>query len=92
MNEQSGEKIVMADDGEVLQKAAFSGIQVLDPELFQLITETGKFPLTGMYLRLAKEYLITGYMGEDPGWEDAGKKVPEGYSGGRRTWDVKRKT
>ncbi len=79
LNESTGERVTVSGEQQDLQKAAFSGIQVLDPRIFPLITETGKFSLTGMYLRLARENRITGFPDEEAFWEDAGKKIPEGY-------------
>jgi len=52
---------------------AFSGRQLLDPAIFPLITETGKFSLTGLYLRLAKEQKIMGYLEKGLVWIDAGR-------------------
>jgi len=52
---------------------AFSGIQVIHPQIFSLIIETGSFSLTSLYLRLAKEYEIAGFVDESPAWEDVGK-------------------
>ena len=80
LNEKSGEKITVNDAVQDLQKAAFSGIQILDPQIFPLITETGKFSLTSMYLRLAKKNIISGFLDEDSLWEDAGKKIPDIYN------------
>ncbi len=52
---------------------AFSGIQVLDPAILPLITETGRFSLTDIYLRLAGSQKIKGYFDEDSLWKDIGK-------------------
>jgi len=52
---------------------AFSGIQLVEPAIFKLITETGNFPLIPLYLRLAREYPIIGYNDESLLWMDLGK-------------------
>jgi len=52
---------------------AFSGIQLIDPSIFKLITETGKFPLIPLYLRLARENPIFGYNDNSTIWMDLGK-------------------
>jgi NDP-sugar pyrophosphorylase family protein len=52
---------------------AFSGIQVLDPKIFGLIQETGKFSLTELYLRLAESQKIIGYPEEGTVWMDIGR-------------------
>jgi len=50
---------------------AFSGISIASSEIFDLITETGKFSITDLYLRLAKSELIEGYLHEGR-WADLG--------------------
>ena len=52
---------------------AFSGIQIINPALLKLITETGKFPLIPLYLRLSHEYPIFGYNDPSSLWMDLGK-------------------
>ena len=52
---------------------AFSGIQLIEPAIFKLITETGNFPLIPLYLRLAKEHRIMGYNDQSTLWMDLGK-------------------
>jgi NDP-sugar pyrophosphorylase family protein len=52
---------------------AFSGIQLIEPAIFKLITETETFPLIPLYLRLAKEHRIMGYKDPSSLWMDLGK-------------------
>ena len=52
---------------------AYSGIQMINPAIFNLITETGKFPLIPLYLRLSHEYPIFGYPDPSSLWMDLGK-------------------
>jgi len=52
---------------------AFSGIQIIQPELFKLITEKGKFPIMDLYLRLAKAESIHGFVDNSSIWMDLGK-------------------
>jgi NDP-sugar pyrophosphorylase family protein len=78
MNDKNGERICLNEQEETA-KAAFSGIHVLDPGIFPLITETGKFSLTALYLGLAREHRISGYLEDVSYWEDAGKRIPEIY-------------
>jgi N-acetyl-alpha-D-muramate 1-phosphate uridylyltransferase len=40
---------------------AFSGIHVLNPEIFNLISETGKFSIMTTYMNLMKNYSILGF-------------------------------
>lgn len=52
---------------------AYSGIQLIEPAIFRLITETGSFPLIPLYLRLASEHRIMGYIDQSSLWMDLGK-------------------
>jgi NDP-sugar pyrophosphorylase family protein len=52
---------------------AFSGIQVVQPEIFDMISEEGKFPIMDLYLRLAKTQKIHGYVDNSSIWMDLGK-------------------
>lgn len=52
---------------------AFSGIQIVQPEIFKLITETGKFPIMDLYLRLAQTESIYGFVDTSTIWMDLGK-------------------
>lgn len=52
---------------------AYSGIQLIEPAIFKLITETGSFPLIPLYLRLATENRIIGYNDDSSLWMDLGK-------------------
>lgn len=40
---------------------AFSGIHIIEQSIFPLITETGKFSMVDLYLRLCKNHAIMGY-------------------------------
>lgn len=52
---------------------AFSGIQIVEPEIFSLISEKGKFPIMDLYLRLAKKEKVCGYVDTSSTWMDLGK-------------------
>ena len=52
---------------------AFSGIQLIEPAIFKLISETGSFPLMSLYLRLAADHRIMGYLDNSNLWMDLGK-------------------
>jgi NDP-sugar pyrophosphorylase family protein len=58
------------------KRLAFSGIQMVDPKIFNLITETGRFSLTDLYLRLSVENKVVGFIDRDSFWKDAGKELP----------------
>ncbi|MDP4185992.1 MAG: nucleotidyltransferase family protein [Bacteroidota bacterium] len=55
------------------QQLAFSGVHIVSPAFFNLITEAGKFSVIDLYLRLAKEHAIRGYIDNSPFWIDLGK-------------------
>jgi NDP-sugar pyrophosphorylase family protein len=71
-NVKTGEEILSSDNG-ILNNFAFSGIQIIKPEIFPLIAETGKFSVIQLYLRLAKEQHIYGYHDPSEYWMDLGK-------------------
>ena len=71
-NIKTGEEIASRN----MQKSsllAFSGIQLINPAIFKLITETGNFPLIPLYLRLASTHQIFGYNDSSSLWMDLGK-------------------
>ena len=51
---------------------AFSGIHVISPEIFDLITETGKFSINQLYLRLAQSQKIIAWEHDPRCWADIG--------------------
>jgi len=55
------------------QPLAFSGIHLIQPELLELITEEGKFPIMDLYLRLAKNQSIKAFIDDSSLWMDLGK-------------------
>lgn len=71
-NIKTGEEKIVRDS--LTQRIfAFSGIQLIDPSIFSLITETGSFSLISLYLRLAKTERIFGYTDTSSLWMDLGK-------------------
>jgi NDP-sugar pyrophosphorylase family protein len=71
-NTKTGEEILVRNNTH-LQNYAFSGIQIVEPEVFSLITETGKFSVIQLYLRLAKQHTIYGFIDNSSLWMDLGK-------------------
>jgi len=55
------------------QPFAFSGIQIIEPELLGMTTEQGKFPIMDLYLRLAKNQPIKAFIDNSDLWMDLGK-------------------
>jgi NDP-sugar pyrophosphorylase family protein len=54
-------------------KIAFSTIHVIDPRLFDMVTETGAFSLIDLYLRLARENVILGFEHNETEWFEFGR-------------------
>ena len=56
-----------------VERLAFTGIHVIDPAIFPRMTETGAFPITRTYLRLAGEgERIMAYRADGSYWQDVG--------------------
>ncbi len=75
-NREKGER-VLTRNNESLRPLAFSGIQVVDPAIFPLITETGRFSMISLYLRLSSSHRISGFYDDSTVWHDAGKSLPD---------------
>ena len=83
LNKKTGEKkIAIPENFENAVEMAFSGIQVVSPEIFDLMPAEEKFSMTDFYLDLAKDHLIKGYFDESELWMDVGK--PEALAKARQ--------
>lgn len=58
-NFSTGEEIIESD--EVLIEFAFSGIHIIEPELFDMLPKSGKFSIMTNYMELMKSEIIMGY-------------------------------
>lgn len=56
----SGQEKISIPAADSLSKA-FSGIHIINPLIFELITEEGKFSLVDLYLRLSQHHSIMGF-------------------------------
>ncbi|HEX2395726.1 MAG TPA: nucleotidyltransferase family protein [Bacteroidales bacterium] len=54
-------------------KIAFSTIHIINPELFDLTIERGRFSIIDLYLRLALNHYITGYEHNESAWFECGR-------------------
>ena len=52
---------------------AFSGIHIVDKKILELIPNNEKLSFTPLYLELAKNYHIQGYLHDEDSWMDMGK-------------------
>ena len=55
-----------------LHPFAFSGIQVIDPSIFDLIAEFGKFSIIDVYLKIANSEKVKAYIHDEDYWFDLG--------------------
>jgi len=53
---------------------AFSGVHVIHPGIFELLTEKGRFSIVDAYLRLARSHPVGSYFHTGNAWLDVGKK------------------
>jgi NDP-sugar pyrophosphorylase family protein len=70
---QTGELKHMRGNLKELRPIAYDGVQIVNPALFEKITEEGVFSITDLYLRLCKTEKILVYQ-HDKFWLDMGKK------------------
>jgi NDP-sugar pyrophosphorylase family protein len=52
---------------------AFSTYHVINPVIFKFITEKDTFSMTDLYLRLAKEHVIKGFVHDESFWMEFGR-------------------
>jgi len=78
----SKEKILVDDQHGRIERIAFSCLHIIDPSIFQFINEDGCFSIIDVYLRLAKEHNIYGYVDDDSYWLDVG--TPEKLQRGEK--------
>lgn len=71
-NVKTGEEKISRRSPHFIQKA-FSGIQIIAPEIFRLIKQSGKFSMVDEYLELAKKYPVLGFEHSPAKLVDAGK-------------------
>ena len=72
VNVKTGEEKIMRTTADT-QLKAFSGIHVIDPRIFSLITQEGKFSIVDVYLSLAKDEIIKSFDHSDTSFIDVGK-------------------
>jgi N-acetyl-alpha-D-muramate 1-phosphate uridylyltransferase len=75
LNEKTGEQ-----KGKEGTKKAFSGIHIISPKIFSLITEEGKFSMIDLYLRLAETNTIIAFEHSNGKLIDVGKPESTGLA------------
>lgn len=58
---------------EELKELAFSGIQIINPKIFNKMPKTGKFSIITTYLDLMKDEKILGFEHSSENWIDVGR-------------------
>jgi NDP-sugar pyrophosphorylase family protein len=71
-NVKTGEEKMMRTASEMKEKA-FSGIHVIDPKIFSLIKQEGKFSMVDVYLSLAAQEILKSFDHSDTSFIDVGK-------------------
>ncbi len=72
-NLKTGEQKIARHSNDSLKEYAFSGIHIVNRKIFDFITETGKFSIIDLYLRLAEKNYIAAYDTIPKFWFDLGK-------------------
>lgn len=78
-NATTGEEIIITKKDK-LTEAGFTGIHVIDPEIFRYMEE-GVYSMTTLYLRLARKHRIYTYQDDSGFWGDIG--TPESLENAR---------
>ena len=68
LNDKTGEQ-----KGKAGTKKAFSGIHIISPKIFSLITEEGKFSMIDLYVRLAERHSFMAFDHSNGKLIDVGK-------------------
>jgi NDP-sugar pyrophosphorylase family protein len=74
INRTTGERIVPSETSVPLDQIPFSGIHIVEPEIFNLMSE-GVYSITSLYLKLIRDHNIYTYRNDDGFWVDIGTPV-----------------
>lgn len=72
-NLKTGELKMTRSCQKILKPLAYSGIQVVSPEIFKLMPEKQVFSIIDLYLNLAKDHSISAYLHDNTFWMDLGR-------------------
>lgn len=72
-NMKTGEVRLPTNSKADLRPFAFSGIQVINPAIFDVMRETGKFSIIETYLNLVPNHTLKAYPHDADVWLDVGK-------------------
>ncbi len=71
-NTKTGDEKISRPKKDLAQKA-FSGIHIIEPKIFSLIKQSGKFSIVDSYLELSKTNIIKGFDHSGSKFVDVGK-------------------
>lgn len=80
-NHATGERIVTGPFGQDLIEIAFSGLHIIEPEIFKYMS-SGKYTMTELYLKLAASHNIYTFRNDGGYWFDIG--TPENLEEARK--------
>ena len=72
-NINTGDTRISRITTNMITNFAFSGIQIVDPKIFEHFPEEEKFSTIDLYLKVAKTEKIVCYQHDDKNWLDVGK-------------------
>ncbi|MBN2613354.1 MAG: nucleotidyltransferase family protein [Bacteroidales bacterium] len=72
-NNITGEQVISRKSETGLTNIGFSVVHVIHPRIFSMVTETGPFTLTSLYLRLAGDHTILAYPHNNDQWFEFGR-------------------
>jgi len=70
-NKSTGERIVACEETEILNEIAFSGMHIIEPEIFNYMNE-GVYTMTALYLQIASSHDIFTYRDDSGYWVNVG--------------------
>ncbi len=71
-NANTNEEKIVHESDTYYQKA-FSGVHIIEPKIFSLITQDGKFSMIDLYLEVARKQTVLGWLHDKDVWIDVGK-------------------
>ncbi len=87
INKKSGDiRTSIPENFENATEMAFSGIHIIQPQIFDLMPPKEQFSIIDLYLELAKTHKIKGYFDDSEMWMDVGK--PEQLKEARKMFGI----
>ena len=74
MNIKTGETILAESHDMPLNKLAFSGIHIVNPDIFRYLTEVKRYRIIDKYLTISGKEHIAGYQHDNGYWIDMGTR------------------